>query len=336
MKIINESEKNSKAKLGVARNIFRHHLTTLILVLIVLIAAMAVVTKGVFLGRGTAVNVLFESSIRGMATIGQALVILSGGIDLSVGGIGLLASIVGSTSMTEAPYLNIIGYPIPIASGVLLMLLVGAGIGILNGTLVSRISMPPLIVTLGMWQVCKGIGVLVGGARSITFLPEGLSFLGQGRISGIPVPIIVFVILAVLIYIMLNYSTLGRRIYAIGGSPTSAWLSGINVKRTQLIVYTLSGLFAGMAGVASTARTMQVSMLTLSGLELDSIAAVAIGGVSVMGGRGNLIGVVVGIVILGVLGTGMTVMGLGPAYQGVILGVVILIAISIDAIRQRR
>ena len=319
-----------------ARRILRHENVTLVIVLIALIATLAGITRGVSASRANAVNVILQSSIRGIASVGQAFVILTAGLDLSVGGIGLLACIVGASMITEAPHLSIVAQPVPIAVGAIVMLVVGSGFGLLNGTLVSRVGMPGLIVTLGMWQILRGLGYAIGGGATITYLPEGLLALGQGRVAGVPVPSIVFMAVAVAGYLILNYTSFGRFVYAVGGNPVSSWLSGINVRKTQLMVYMISGLLAGVAGIATMGRSMHASMRTLMGLEIDSISAVAIGGVSLMGGTGNLIGVVIGVIILGVINNGMTILGAGPGAEGIVKGAIIITAVAIDCIRRTR
>ncbi|MBA7658464.1 Fructose import permease protein FrcC [subsurface metagenome] len=225
---------------GIARRIFRHENATLVIVLIALMGGIAFISHGVSLSRANLMNILLQVSIKGMASIGQAFVILTAGIDLSVGGMGLVSSIVGASMLTEAPHLNIVGHAVPIGVGALVMLLVGAGFGLANGALVSRVGMPGLIVTLGMWQICKGVGYGVGGGYTITYLPEGLLALGQGNIAGVPVPSIVFIVIAVVAYLILNYTSFGRSVYTVGGNPASAWLSGINVKKILLMAYMVS------------------------------------------------------------------------------------------------
>jgi len=333
--IAREPRQTGRAR-DTARRILRHENANLLFVLIALIFGMGAVTGGVSLGRTNAVNIVLQSSIRGIASIGQAFVILTAGLDLSVGGIGLLACTVGASMITEAPHLSIVAQPVPLAVGVIVMMVVGASVGLVNGTLVSRVGMPGLIVTLGMWQILKGLGYAVGSGATITYLPESLLALGQGRLAGVPVPSIVFIVVAVVGYLILNYTSFGRFAYAVGGNPVSSWLSGVNVKKTQLMVYMVSGLLAGVAGVATLGRSAHASMRTLMGLEIDTISAVAIGGVSLMGGRGNLIGVVIGVLILGVINNGMTILGAGPGAEGVVKGAIIIVAVAIDCIRRVR
>jgi ribose/xylose/arabinose/galactoside ABC-type transport system permease subunit len=333
--VVGKPESPSARARDVARRLFRHENAALLVVLIALIAGMGAVTKGATLGRANMMNVLLQSAVTGVAAIGQAFVILTGGIDLSVGGMGLMSGILGATMMTEAPHLNIVGHPVSVYTAIPIMLVVATGWGAINGSAVSRLGMPALIVTLAMWEITKGVAFQVSGGYSITQMPEALVWFGSGTIAGVPVPVIAFIAVAVIAYFILSHTPFGRSVYAVGGNPVSAWLSGINVKRIIFSVYVIAGFLAGMAGVIMTARVMSASMRTLQGLELNTIAAVCIGGVSLMGGIGSIIGVVIGILIIGVINNGMSVLGAGPAVQGIVKGVIIFTAVAIDYVRHR-
>jgi ribose/xylose/arabinose/galactoside ABC-type transport system permease subunit len=215
------------------------------------------------------------------------------------------------------------------------MMLVGAAWGALNGLLVSRIGMPSLIVTLGMWQICTGVAFQISRGAYIVKQPASLAFFGAGIVAGVPVPVIMFIALAVVAYFVLEYTTFGRSVYAVGGNPLSAWLSGIKVKNIQFMVYAISGLLAGLAAVIFTARGMSATMGTLAGLELDTIAAVCIGGVSLFGGRGSLIGVVLGALIIGVINNGLSVLGATISEMCITKGAIIITAVAIDVMRRR-
>jgi putative xylitol transport system permease protein len=319
----------------VARRVFRHENAVLIIVLIALIAGMAGITKGLTLSRANMSNVLLQSSIRGVASVGQAFVILSAGIDLSVGGIGLFTAVLGASMMTGDLGLNIVGHPLSLFLVIPIMLLVGVGWGAINGSLVSRVGLPALIVTLGMWQISKGAAFEVSGGKYIMELPDSLAFFGEGSVAGVPVPVIIFIVVAVVAYFVLSYTTFGRSIYAVGCNPVSAWLTGINVKNMLFSVYGIAGFLAGLAGIMITARTMSAAMKTLGGLELETIAAVCVGGVSIMGGRGSLIGVVIGALIIGIINNGMTVLGATLTAQSIAKGAIIITAVAIDYIRRR-
>jgi len=296
---------------------------------------MGAATKGLSLRAVNVSNILLQSSIRGVASIGQTFVILSAGIDISIGGVGLVCSVLGASLMTESPVLSIVSNPSPIYIAIPLVLLCGAAFGVVNGTLVSRARIPPLIVTLGMWEISKGIGFEVSGGRSIAQQPDALAFWGSGNIGGVPVPVIIFVVVAVIAYFVLNHTIFGRSTYATGGNPISAWLSGISVKNVQFAVYTISGFLAGLAGVIITSRVMSASMRTLQGLEIDSIAAVTVGGVSLAGGRGGIIGAIIGVIIIGVINNAMSILGAEPSVQGIVKGMIIIGAVAADYARRR-
>jgi ribose/xylose/arabinose/galactoside ABC-type transport system permease subunit len=321
---------------GIIRRIVRHENAVLGLVLVVLVAAVAVLSKGLSIRPANVTNILVQSSMRGVASVGQAFVILTSGIDVSVGGMGLVCSVLGAGMMTESAQLNIIGYPMPIYVAIPITLLLGVAWGSLNGSLVAHVGVPALIVTLGMWQITQGVAFQISKGQSFGYQPESLLYFGKGIIAGVPVPIIMFIVVVAVAYFILNYTTYGKAVYAIGGNPLGAWLSGVNLKRTQFSVYLISGLLAALAGVIATARASAASMRTLTGLEIDSIASVAVGGISIMGGRGNLIGVVLGVVIIGVVNNAMSVLGAGAGEQKFVKGMIIIAAVAIDYIRSRR
>ena len=186
-----------------------------------------------------------------------------------------------------------------------------------------------------MWQIANGIGFELSQGRAIVQQPPALALLGSGRIIGVPVPVIIFIVVAAIAYFILNHTTYGRSVYAVGGNPVSSWLAGINVNIILFSVYAISGMLAGLSGVVSNARTMSSSMVTNQGLALDSIASVAIGGVSMMGGRGNLIGVVIGVIIVGIINNGLSIMGALPSMQGIVKGAIIIGAVVVDYARRR-
>jgi len=333
--VVGEAKPPSNRALEGAKRVFRHENAILIIVLGALIGGFGVITKGLTLATDNMMNVLLQSSIRGVASMGQAFVILSAGIDVSVGGLGLMCSILGAAMITEG-WLNIVGQPVSIYIVMPIMVLVGAGVGAATGSAVSRIGMPPLIVTLAMWEITKGAAHRITHGASIAALQDEFAFFGSGRIAGVPVPVIIFVVVAVSAYFVLNHTTFGRSVYAVGGNPVSAWLSGIKVKNILFSVYVIAGFLAGLAGIITTARVMSASMRTLGGLEIDSIAAVTIGGISLAGGKGNVIGAIIGVLIIGVINNAMSVLGAGPDVQGIVKGAIIFTAVAADYIRRQR
>jgi len=308
-------------------HLLRHEISILAIILAGIVGVLGVLTKGLTLTPGNISNIWLQSASRGIATIGQAFVILTAGIDVSVGGLALLTAILGASLMSGQT-----GFPIvPIG----IALLIGLGIGTLNGVLTSRIPMPALIVTLAMWQITRGFGFLICRGITIRFLPESVRVIGGGEIVGVPIPVIIFISIAVVSYFFLYYTKFGRAVYIVGGNPVSAALCGINVKNVTWSVYIISGFLAALAGLIIMSRVMSAGMSTVLGLELDSIAAVCIGGISLMGGRGNLIGAVIGVLIIGVINNGMNVFVLDPAYQGIVKGWVLITAVAIDYYRRR-
>jgi len=325
--IVEKPKPFSATARDIAQRISRHENALIAGILIVIIAVMAGITRGATLTKANFSHILLHSSTRGIASIGQTLVILTAGIDVSVGGLALMCAILGASIMKGTT-----GFPV---GAIACALLLGLGIGAVNGSLVSRIGMPALIVTLGMWQVTRGGAYVICRGTTIRHLPEAMRFFGQGNVAGVPVPAIIFIAVAAVVYFVLYHTTFGKSIYAVGGNPVSAWLSGINVRNVYFMVYVISGFLAAIAGVILMSRMMTAGMNTVMGLELDSIAAVCIGGISLMGGRGTLIGAVIGVFIIGVINNGMNVFGINPAYYSIVKGAIIIGAVAADYIRRR-
>jgi len=298
----------------------------------------SIVTGGLFLEANNVRNLLLRTCIVGIVAVGQAFVMLSSGIDLSVGGNLILASCVGAALMTTDPRLNIApgGVPISVGAGVILMILIASVFGAANGFSVSRLRMPPLIVTLAMWQITYGAAYQATNlGQLIANVPESFGLLGQGTVGVMPVPVIIFIAVVVVGYLILTRTSFGLSIYSVGGSESSAWLSGINIKRVRTLVYVVSGICVGIGSLIALSRTLCGSIRMVVGLEMDSIAAVVIGGVSLFGGRGNLIGVVIGVLILSVINNTMTLTEVLPWHQDIIRGAVILGAVVANSIRTR-
>ena len=314
----------------IARRILRHENAVIGIALAAMIAVLGVISRGATVTRGNMANVLIQSSVRGVAAVGQAFCILTANFDLSVSGVGVMAMMLGSSMMTTE-WTNILGYPASPFIAIPAMLAVGACWGLLSGSLVSRFNMPSLIVTFGVWQIGYGVAYYVTEGKAVMELPESFAVYGA-----LPAGPIIFFSVAAVAYFVLTYTTLGRRVYAVGGNPVSAYLSGINAKNTYLAVFAISGLCAGLAGMLMTSRGMAGSIEALRGLELDSIASVVIGGVSLFGGRGNMIGVVLGALLIGVVNNAMSVMHMPHAGRYIVKGAIIIGAVAADIWRRRR
>ncbi|MCB1494350.1 MAG: ABC transporter permease [Bauldia sp.] len=282
-------------------------------------------------------NILQQTATVGIVAIAQTFVMLTGAIDISFYGAGLFISVLGAATMTSRYDLNIVGgEPVPISVGIGLMILAGISVGFVNGFVSSYFAVPALVVTLGTWQITQGLAQFLGQGYTITDLPEALKPFGRGEILGLPIPVWLMLGLFVAAYVVLQHTRFGRAIYAVGGNPGSAHLSGINVRRIQVGVFVVAGLLLAIAAISVEARLMAVSNRTFLGITIDSIAAVTVGGVSIYGGRGTIAGVFLGTFILAVIGNGLNSIGATPDIQGVTKGAIILAAIAIDSHQSRR
>ena len=213
------------------------------------------------------------------------------------------------------------------------MLAVGAMIGAVNGALVAWARMPSLVVTLGVWQIGVGLAQLIGGGYTITDLTPDFGVFGQSSIAGVPIPIVEMLVLFLLAAYVLHHTSFGRSIYAVGGNAASAYLSGIKVQRIQFAVFVISGIMVSLAAISITSRMMAASARTLTGLQIDSVAAVTVGGVSIFGGKGTILGVLIGTLILAVIDSGLGAIGATTAVQNTVKGAIIIVAASIEYFR---
>lgn len=296
--------------------------------LIILCIVMASLSP-VFLTFTNLFNVGTQIAVIAILAFGVTFVIISGGIDLSVGSVLALSGIVFAWSSVEAS----MPWPVAVAAGL------GAGgfAGLVNGLLVAYGRLPPFIATLAMLSVARGLALVISGGTPINPIPETIQTLGAGDLFGvIPLPVIVLLFMFALTAVILRSTYPGRCMYAIGGNEEASGLSGINVTRQKLFVYTLSGLFAGVAGVLSTGRLASGQPQAGFTFELDAIAAVVIGGASLAGGVGSASGTLVGALILGVLRNGLNLLNVSSFWQQVIIGTVIALAVMTDTLRRRR
>ena len=327
----------------IARRVLRYENATLGIILASLVGIFAVATGGKSIAVRNMKMVVVEGATMGVGAIGQLFVILTAGIDLSVAGMAFATSALGASMMCTELWRNILvthnilGYTAPasIWVGVPAMLAMGIGLGAISGLVVSRIGVPPFIATLGMWQVAHGVGFLITGGFTIPHLIDPLRFFGQGFIYGFPVAGIIWIAVGASAYFVLHYTSYARSVYATGSNPVSAWLSGVNVKNTQLSVYMISGFTAALGGLIRTARVMSVSYSSFDFLELQTIAAAVIGGASLFGGKGTVIGVVLGALVIAVILNGMTLKFADPFLESLVLGVIVIVAVAVDYWRGR-
>ena len=283
------------------------------------------VMKAKFMTVDNIVNMLRQTSINGLLAIGMTFVVLTGGIDLSVG------SIVGAAGMFSALAARAeTGIPWPIA--VLIGLGVGLLLGAVNGIVVSYLKVPAFIATLGMPSIARGVTFMASDAKPVPGLSKGFLKIGGGSVGILPYPVLILIVVLVICFIVLYKTRFGRYVFATGGNPSSARVSGINVKRIICSVYMISGLLAGLAGIILTSRVTSGLAQSGNGYEVDAIAAAVIGGTSLSGGRGRLWGTIVGFLIMGVMNNGLDMMAVSSYWQLVIKGLIIIGAVMLDSL----
>jgi ribose transport system permease protein len=298
------------------------------LALVMLLIFFSILTGGKFQRPNNILNVIRQVSMMGIASVGMAFVLLLGGIDLSIGSTITLVNIVAAWFMVKA---NI--SPIPAC---LIAMSMAAAVGFFNGWIIANIKMPPLIVTLSTMTMLEGLAFIICGGVPIFGFPKWFSVIGQGYLGPVPIPVIIMIVILAAGAFILNQTYFGRYFYAVGGNEEASALSGINVKRVKYLVYTLSGFFAGLAGIVMLSRTMSGQALAGKGFEFDVLTAVVLGGVSVNGGFGKISNVVAGILILGVLSNGMVLMNITQYMQMVIKGAVLLAAVGFDCYQKQK
>lgn len=277
-------------------------------------------------------NVMRQISVNMIISVGMTLVILTGGIDLSVGSILALAGAVTAGMLkfgAEFTDINLyIGFTLlgAIVGGTL----VGTFLGWFNGFTITKFKVPPFVATLAMLTIARGLTMLWTGGFPITGLGDNMAFIGTGWFLGIPMPVWISAVIVFAAVVLTNHTKLGRHIYAIGGNETAAELSGLKIKKIKMIVYSIAGALAGIGGIIVTSRLDSAQPNAGFGFELDSIAAVVIGSTSLSGGKGTIMGTVQGALIIGILNNGLVLLNVSPFWQQVIKGFVILLAVVIE------
>ncbi|MDO8539405.1 MAG: ribose ABC transporter permease [Opitutaceae bacterium] len=282
-------------------------------------------------------NILRQISVNLCLSVGMTLVILSGGIDLSVGAILGLAGAIAAGLLKNGLVLATFGARLEftVTGAIVAGIVVGAAAGSFNGFAITRFQLPPFVATLGMLSIARGLTMLWTGGFPITGLGDRFGFLGTGAFLSMPMPVWIMLALVAVFVVVTKRTRFGRHIYAVGGNERAALLTGLRVNRIKIAVYTLAGALAGVAGLIVTARLDSAQPNAGLGYELDSIAAVVIGGTSLSGGRGSVMGTVLGCLIIGVLNNGLFLLNVSPFWQQVIKGGVILLAVAIDKMNVR-
>jgi len=317
------------------------------LIALILLSAYLSVATPYFLRASNLINVVRQSSITAILAVGQTLVILSAGIDLSVGAVAAISGSVAAVVMTQQ--FNIGGLtfgPLNFWAGLLVALAVGTLAGFINGFIISRSRIPDFIATLGTLTTLRGIALLVTGGLPVPshltatelkgYLPEQMIWLGNGSILGIPVAGLVALLTVIVGWFILRYTVLGRSIFAVGGNRDAARVSGIDIDRTKIVLYAICGLMAAIAGFVLAGRLNSANALMAEGEELRSIAAVVIGGTNLFGGQGSIIGSLIGALIMGVLSNGLNLLNVSAFWQRISEGLVIILVVVFDQWRRRR
>ena len=298
-------------------------------ILLGFILVLAIIT-GLFEPRfwstANLLNLLLQISPLLVITAGQSFAVIGGGLDLSVSAILAAAGVGGVAVMNE----------VGVAAGMIAMVGIGAAIGLLNGLIITRFRISPFIVTLGMLSVCRGATlVATGGLPVYNIPPPFLDLFGDGKLLGLPVGGIIAIVCVAGCAFVLHNTIFGRYVYAVGANPVAAYSSGVNVERVTLVVYVMTGLMAGIAAIILTSWVGAAQPLAGTGLELQSLAAVVIGGAALTGGVGTMMGVVYGVVILGMLSNGLNMIGVSSFYQTMSIGIIIVVAVILDRLRAK-
>lgn len=293
-----------------------------VFIILIIICAIASMLSDDFFTNQNIFNVMRQVSVVAIIGAGMTIVILIAGIDLSVGSVMAFSSAILAGVLTS-------GMSLPVA--MLAAILVGTFFGLINGFLTTKGAVPAFIATLAMMVIARGLTLVYTEGYPITVNNDFLSYIGVGRIAGIPVPVIIMILVFALFYWILNHTTFGRYIYAIGGNEEASRLAGIPVTRIKISVYMIAGLLTGLSAIIYTSRLMSAQPNAGTGLELDAIAAVIIGGTSLMGGKGGVIGTLFGALIMGVLDNILNLLNVSPFYQNVVKGLVIIFAVLLDS-----
>lgn len=343
-----ESRGAPEAGAGRAMGVVRGVISRLgpVLALVLLGAYLSIATPH-FLKTDNLVNITRQSAITAILAVGQTLVILTSGIDLSVGAVAAISASAAAVLMTSrVTFLGMVIGPVSFGLGLVIALLIGTLAGTINGLIITRGRIPDFIATLGTLTIFQGIALIITGGLPVPshitatelkgYLPKQMIWMGAGNIGGIPVAGLIALVIVVLGWLLLRYMVLGRAIFAVGGNREAARVSGINIDRTKVAVYLLSGLIAGLGGFVLAGRMNSSNALMAGEENLRSIAAVVIGGTNLFGGEGGVIGSLIGAFIMGELGNGLNLLNVSAFWQRIVQGLVIILVVMFDQWRRRR
>ncbi|MBQ9903682.1 MAG: ABC transporter permease [Synergistaceae bacterium] len=315
-----------KAQNGFVRY-FKENMGTLI-GLFAMCLILSFTTNGVFYSQRNLVNVLRQVSSNACLAFGMTFAIITGGIDLSVG------SILALSGTLSAGF--IANNNMPVAQAVILAIVIGTALGLFNGVVIAKTTIPPFIVTLAMMQIARGAAYIYSNGQPIRAMFPDYQIIGTGYLGPIPYPVIYMTVFLIICVLLLSKTRFGRHVYAVGGNDKAAIFSGVNVARTKMMVYTMSGFLAAFTGVVLCARMASGQPTAGQSFEMDAIAATVLGGTSMSGGVGKIGSTMIGVLIIGVLNNGLNLLGLNSFWQQIAKGIVILLAVYVDMLKKRR
>lgn len=300
-----------------------------IIIGLLIICIILTIMSDSFLSLQNFANIMRQITVNVILACGMTMVIILGGIDLSVGSIIAVSGCLCCGLITNAGMPSVLAIPLSILAGTL--------VGVFNGVVISRTTIPPFIVTLATMNIGRGFARIYTKATTILVDDELFTFIGSGKVFGnIPIHFVYMIVVIIVSALILNRTKLGRNIYAVGDNAQAASYSGINSRKVTLIVFILMGFFAACAGILSSARTFSGQFNVGEGTEMDAISAVVLGGTSMTGGIGYLSGTIIGCIVIGVLNNGMNILGIDSSWQYVVKGVVVLIAVFIDYFKKMK
>lgn len=295
-----------------------------VILLIALIIAFSLTTRG-FASMANVFNLLRQTSITGIASFGMAIVIISGGIDLSMGSCVSVITVITAIMVSQMGIHPVLACAIGV--------LFGVGIGLINGVLITATGMPPFICTLAAQQILNGVSYTITGGLPIYGLPAGLKQLGQGYLGPIPIPVLIMLFIFSIAILLMSKTYIGRYFYAVGSNADASRLSGVNVKKIRILAYMTSGFFVGISAIVMMCRITSGQPNAGTGLEMDAITACVVGGVSLNGGHGKMGTVILGVLIMGVISNGLGIMGVSTYNQYIAKGLLLLAVVGLDSFR---
>jgi ribose transport system permease protein len=323
---VESGHRERTAPASLFRQIAQHPRTPIVVALLLVCVVMSVLSES-FLTNKNLTNIITQSAVVGIAAVGATFVIITSGIDLSVGSNVALAGMVAASTVSGG---------LPGVLGIVLCFVLAIAFGAFNGASVAWLRLAPFIVTLAALGMGRGLTLQLSQGQSVYALPAGFTWLGGGTVATIPVPVYLMVLVFVAGHFVLSRTTLGHKVYAVGGNRHAARLSGIRDQRVLFSVYAIAGSCAGLAALILVGRLGSATPTAGNGLELQVIAAVVIGGTSLFGGKGSMIGTLVGVLFIGVINNGLTLLNVSPFWVQFMQGALIFVAVLLDAFNQRR